>query len=100
MKEIKQENIVNFVDSFLVGESELWVSFDLLSLHEEYLVLSIIHVHVYIHVHAYHKKSVVNWLHHLLVFCFNAFDSLRVRAFSSKLCFVMSSYMYQLEHCT
>ena len=25
MKEIKQQNIVNFVDSFLVGESELWV---------------------------------------------------------------------------
>ena len=26
MKEIKQQNIVNFVDSFLVGEAELWVS--------------------------------------------------------------------------
>ena len=26
MKEIKQQNIVNFVDSFLVGETELWVS--------------------------------------------------------------------------
>ena len=26
MKEIKHPNIVNFVDSFLVGEAELWVS--------------------------------------------------------------------------
>lgn len=26
MKEIKHSNIVNFVDSYLVGESELWVS--------------------------------------------------------------------------
>ena len=26
MKEIKQANIVNFVDSYLVGETELWVS--------------------------------------------------------------------------
>ena len=26
MKEIKHPNIVNFVDSYLVGESELWVS--------------------------------------------------------------------------
>lgn len=26
MKEIKHANIVNFVDSFLVGEAELWVS--------------------------------------------------------------------------
>lgn len=26
MKEIKQPNIVNFLDSYLVGESELWVS--------------------------------------------------------------------------
>lgn len=25
MKEIKQPNIVNFLDSYLVGESELWV---------------------------------------------------------------------------
>ena len=25
MKEIKQANIVNFVDSYLVGETELWV---------------------------------------------------------------------------
>ncbi len=25
MKEIQHPNIVNFVDSFLVGESELWV---------------------------------------------------------------------------
>ncbi len=25
MKEIKQPNIVNFVDSYLVGETELWV---------------------------------------------------------------------------
>lgn len=25
MKEIKHPNIVNFVDSYLVGESELWV---------------------------------------------------------------------------
>ena len=28
MKEIKHPNIVNFVDSYLVGESELWVSVD------------------------------------------------------------------------
>ena len=28
MKEIKHPNIVNFVDSYLVGESELWVSED------------------------------------------------------------------------
>ena len=28
MKEIKHPNIVNFVDSYLVGESELWVSKD------------------------------------------------------------------------
>ena len=28
MKEIKQQNIVNFVDSFLVGEAELWVSWE------------------------------------------------------------------------
>lgn len=26
MKEIKHPNIVNFVDSYLVGEAELWVS--------------------------------------------------------------------------
>ncbi len=26
MKEIKHPNIVNYVDSFLVGEAELWVS--------------------------------------------------------------------------
>ena len=25
MKEIKQQNIVNFVDSYLVGETDLWV---------------------------------------------------------------------------
>lgn len=30
MKEIKQANIVNFVDSYLVGETELWVSKGLL----------------------------------------------------------------------
>lgn len=28
MKEIKQQNIVNFVDSFLVGEAELWVRWE------------------------------------------------------------------------
>ncbi len=28
MKEIKQANIVNYVDSYLVGETELWVSID------------------------------------------------------------------------
>ena len=26
MKEIRQANIVNYVDSYLVGETELWVS--------------------------------------------------------------------------
>jgi len=31
MKEIKQANIVNFVDSYLVGETELWVSAGVIS---------------------------------------------------------------------
>jgi p21-activated kinase 2 len=31
MKEIKQQNIVNFVDSFLVGEAELWVVMEYLA---------------------------------------------------------------------
>ena len=26
MRELKQKNIVNYLDSFLVGEDELWVS--------------------------------------------------------------------------
>ncbi len=47
MKEIKQPNIVNFVDSYLVGETELWVRLEarwwsvgvVISILEYYIIL-------------------------------------------------------------
>ena len=58
MKEIKHPNIVNYVDSFLVGESELWVSMCVYSCTHEYMCAhECVCARVCISYSCYHNRS-------------------------------------------